>query len=65
VLGKAVKLLAQLVQPGLVGKNKDRRESRWEGKAVPGDVFEKVTDCTKVGCKSSENCTLGQTATIG
>jgi len=45
---KAVKLLAQLVQPGLVGqnKNKDQRESRWEGKAVPGDVFEKVTDCT-------------------
>jgi hypothetical protein len=45
---KAVKSLAQLVQPGLVGqnKNKDQRESRWEGKAVPGDVFEKVTDCT-------------------
>jgi hypothetical protein len=45
---KAVKSLAQLVQPGLVGqnKNKDQRESRWDGKAVPGDVFEKATDCT-------------------
>jgi len=45
---KAVKLLAWSVQPGLVGqnKNKDQRESRWEGKAVPVDVFEKVADCT-------------------
>jgi hypothetical protein len=45
---KAVKLLAQLVQPGLVGqnKNKDQRESRWEGKAVLVDVFKKVTGCT-------------------